>query len=559
MSTKSREETEEWIVALQAILIQVGDSQDTKADKIDDDDDSFYNDIPENIQQRDIQSRMESIQGRNLPSLPAKEQEKTSQSQEKPINKVNIRPFFQRGRSSSSEEEQSFKRQSVDSSTNTDDVYQELPSPTASGTPYSSLDSLKESSEDIYYNVEEKKNVTNNLESYENIQQSQRVPDRSLRWPTPPPEDDIPVYDIPSPTIRPLSTVSVKSENDETLNQSSFASLISQSRNIVLQRKISKSGSVTVVSSAPEVYDVPASKPRPISMTKESELETSIAYDHVPTPLRTFIPSSEINVQPPPPTSQMNKLARSWKDKLDKPLTNFKKESSPPTKCLPKPSTETKSVGRCFSRTSPPRTPLASLTELLASKNGVVLKPSALKMNAANIKENTTTDPAGTSIGTKLGTKPSISLKPKVTVANNNSFINKKDPPPRPPAPIRSPNKTSEPSNITDELSRKLMQRAMKSEQGSEPVTKTEVKDNATSGLKEVKEQYKARWAYVATNPLELSINSGDIVHVISKTDPNWLVQAPNNKKGLVPKDYLVPITKKVLSLTKIGEAPITV
>jgi hypothetical protein len=73
-----------------------------------------------------------------------------------------------------------------------------------------------------------------------------------------------------------------------------------------------------------------------------------------------------------------------------------------------------------------------------------------------------------------------------------------------------------------------------------------------------VKEQYKARWAYVATNSFELSINSGEIVQVLSKSGANWLVQA-KNKKGLVPQEYLVPLASQVLSLTKVGEAPITV
>lgn len=84
------------------------------------------------------------------------------------------------------------------------------------------------------------------------------------------------------------------------------------------------------------------------------------------------------------------------------------------------------------------------------------------------------------------------------------------------------------------------------------------IKDTNMPSLKSVKDQYKARWAYVATNNLELSVNSGEIVQVLTKSGASWLVQA-RSKKGLVPKEYLVPIAANVFSLTKVGEAPITV
>lgn len=575
MSTKSREETEEWISSIQAILVQVSDSQDIKADKTDDDDDdidSVYEEPSGNTPQRELQNRMDSIQGRNLPSLPpAMEKQDTIplQSQEKSSSKANYGNILtlsriQRGRSSSSsEEEKLLKRQSVDNSTNTDEVYQELPSPTASGTPYSSIESLQRSSEELYYNVEDMCKKPNSGQK-ENINsdsivsaRSNQVPDRSVHWPSPPTEEDLSVYDIPSPTIRPLSSISVMSNEGEKTNKPTFASQIVQKRNFVLNqqaRKISCSGPVTVVVNDPEVYDVPASNPRPISMTKEIEPEALKAYNRVPTPPRTVIPPPETN--PPSPPSTRNKLARTWKEKLDNPLNSFKKESSP-TKCLPKPSAEVKSVGRCFSKTTSPRAPLTSLTELLASsKNGGNLKPSALKSNAANQSVQT-----GSSVGNKLVIKPNITLKPQITEVaknDNNSTTCKKEPPPRPPAPIRLPlsKKTSEPVNVADELNRKLMQRAMKNRELDE-TSEAVAKETSTNSM-ELKEQYKARWAFVATNHLELSINSGEIVQVLSKRSENWLIQC-RNKKGLVPKDYLVPLTTNALSLTKIGEPPITV
>ena len=565
MSTKSREETEEWIVALQAILVQVNDSPESPTEKTDDDGDSVYEEPSLNAQQRELQSKMESIQGRNLPSLPAIEQENKPPLQ-KSTGKVNgskMANLFQfRGRSSSSDE--SVKRQSVDSSTNTDDLYQELPSPTASNTPYSSVENLKRSSvEDIYNSVEDvgnsscqptNKNTTFCTVAGGKIQHSLSLSDGLVQWPAPPPEEDLPVYDIPSPTIRPLSCFGVLSDERKAspVLAKSFESQIKNRRDVLLlnqqKSKLSDSGSVTVVSSNPEVYDVPANNPRPI--TKEMEPEDSKAYDRVIIPPRTVLPPPEADLPSPPAAT---KIARYWQEKIsqvDKPLNSFKKSASPPTKCLPKTSVETKSVGRCFSRTSPQRTPLNTLTELLTSKNGVSLKPSALRANVANTNGKTTCQNE-IKVG-KLG---------NTFMAFSSMDTNKKEPPPRPPAPIRSTsgNKLSDSVSMADELSQKLMKRAMKIDEVKEPPAELKIKDNATSGLKIANDQYKARWAYVATNTLELSINSGEIVQVLTKSDASWLVQA-RNKKGLVPKEYLVPMaTKNVLSLTKRGEAPITV
>ena len=575
MSTKSREETDEWIVALQAILIQASDPQDlvppdkTEDDEVDDEDESVYEFPSENIQQREIQSRMETIQGRNLPSVPALEQRdkmiiQTPNSSDKANNSNKLPTLFRfsRGRSSSSEEEQQpIKRKSVDSSTNTEEVYQELPSPTVSGTPYSSVENLKASNDDIYYNV-----VEENRQSTGKMSPKIKGPHPStIQWPVPPPVEDLPVYDIPSPTIRPLSSVSNQSNDGNTPEPSSFANLISQGRKFIFNqqpRKISISGSVTVVSSEPEVYDVPVSSPRPISMAKEAEPEALEAYDRVLMPPRTVIPPQETSPPPPPPSST-GKINRSWKEIVDKPLTNFKKDTSPPTKCLPKPSGETKSVGRNFTRVSPPRTPLASLSELLASsKQGMGLKPSTLKSTLSNT--NVTLPKTEVAAETRSGAKPSISAKPRNSPSpDSTSNGNKKEPPPRPPAPARlavTSQQVSESVNISDELSRKFMQRAMRNREAIEPPNDAaKSKELVGSSCQDAnKEQYKARWAYVASNQFELSINSGEIVQVLKKNDANWLVQT-RNKKGFVPKEYLVPLTANALSLTKIGEAPIRV
>lgn len=573
MSTKNRDETEEWISALQAILFQLNDSPESPTEKMDDDDDSVYEEPELNAQQRELQSRMESIQGRNLPSLPATEQENKPPLQKSgKVNGGKMTTLFQyRGRSSSSDESVGHKRQSVDSSTNTDDVYQELPSPTASATPYSSVENLARSSEDIYNSVEDvgslsaqstNKNTTVCTVPGGRIQHFHSLSDGLVQWPGPPPEEDLPVYDIPSPTIRPLSCFSALSDDGQASPPvKSFASQILKSRSAILNQqpsKLSGSGSVTVISNNPEVYDVPACNPRPISITKEIEPEDLKAYDRVTSPPRIVIPPPEATPPPPPAAA---KIARYWQEKIsqvDKPLNSFKKSTSPQTKCLPKTSTETKSVGRCFSRTSPQRTPLNTLAELLASKNGVSLKPSALKTNVTNTNGSTTTNTGIRFVG-KLGSTAMSTFSPVVKTSNvDNSSNNKKEPPPRPPAPTRSTSGSKISESISEELNQKLMKRSLKTDEVKDPAVESKIKDSATPSLKNVKEQYKARWAFVATNALELSINSGEIVQVLTKSDVSWLVQA-RNKKGLVPKEYLVPIATNVLSLTKRGEAPITV
>lgn len=596
MSTKSRDETEEWIMALQAILIQVVDSLELQTEKINEDCDSEYDQPLEHIKKKDLQSRMETIQGRNLPSLPPTEQENNPQQLQK-TGKVNGKMatlFRFRGQSSSSEEEQSNKRQSIDSITSaTDDVYQELPSPAASATPYSSVENLKHSMEDIYNSVEDVGSLsTHDLSTNKssaispvrggNIHHSRSLSDGLVTWPNAPPED-LPVYDIPSPTIRPLSTLSILSDEGGSNGTTRLKNHQKDAKiGIVFHlqaRKQFSSGSLNVVSDGPEVYDVPVTNPRRVSIT-ENENEALLAYDRVTTPPRTVNPPSEVNsTPPPPPTPATKKIARYWQEKIsqvDKPLNNFKKDSSPPTKCLPKPSTvekvmplaEIKSVGRCFSRTSPQRAPLASLTELLAStKNGVdvqIIKPSALKTNVANINGSL----IGIKVGSKQGNTSLSTFNHHGVKASNigHSSSNKKEPPPRPPAPVRPPLaiKAGESMNLADELNRKLMKRVIKNGEVAEEQPTTEPKNRKDSIVTtfnktmNVKEQYKARWAYVATNSFELSINSGEIVQVLSKSGANWLVQA-KNKKGLVPQEYLVPLASKVLSLTKVGEAPITV
>uniref|UniRef100_A0A0P5VA83 Uncharacterized protein n=1 Tax=Daphnia magna TaxID=35525 RepID=A0A0P5VA83_9CRUS len=590
MSTKSRDETDEWIMALQAILVQVGDSFELTTTKTNEDCDSDTDQPAENNKQKELQSRMESIQGRNLPSLPASEQEnKPPQLQKiaKANNGSRMATLFRlRGKSSSSEEEQSSKRQSVDSFTSAvDDVYQELPSPAASTTPYSSIENLKQSSEDIYNSVQDVANISaHDLPTSAtpavspvrgvSIHHSRSLSDGLVTWPNAPPEN-LPVYDVPSPTIRPLSTLSTLSD-EEGSNSATVVSKRQKRSGFVFHqqsRKLSSFGSVNAVSDSPEVYDVPVTNPRRISMT-EVESEALIAYDRVMTPPRTVVPAPE----PSPPPSiapATKKIVRYWQEKIgqaDKPSSNIKKNTlSPPTKCLPKPSSvekvtlpETKSVGRCFSRTSPQRAPLASLTELLASsKNGVQAPTTfSFQTNIANTNRNMTSS-SGIKVGSKPGNTSNSTFNLGIKASNTDcSSTNKKEPPPRPPAPVRTPlaNKASEPVNLADELNRQLMKRVIKNgeliEQSS--VESKIIKDTNMPSLKSVKDQYKARWAYVATNNLELSVNSGEIVQVLTKSGASWLVQA-RSKKGLVPKEYLVPIAANVFSLTKVGEAPITV
>lgn len=315
MSTKSRDETDEWIMALQAILVQVGDSFELTATKTNEDCDSDTDQPAENNKQKELQSRMESIQGRNLPSLPASEQEnKPPQLQKiaKANNGSRMATLFRlRGKSSSSEEEQSSKRQSVDSFTSAvDDVYQELPSPAASTTPYSSIENLKQSSEDIYNSVQDVANISaHDLPTSAtpavspvrgvSIHHSRSLSDGLVTWPNAPPEN-LPVYDVPSPTIRPLSTLSTLSD-EEGSNSATVVSKRQKRSGFVFHqqsRKLSSFGSVNAVSDSPEVYDVPVTNPRRISMT-EVESEALIAYDRVMTPPRTVVPAPE----PSPPPS----------------------------------------------------------------------------------------------------------------------------------------------------------------------------------------------------------------------------------------------------------------
>jgi hypothetical protein len=191
-----------------------------------------------------------------------------------------------------------------------------------------------------------------------------------------------------------------------------------------------------------------------------------------------------------------------------------------------------------------------------------MIKPSTFKAKVANVNGSL----AGIKeTGGKQGKMSYSTFNPGVKASNiDNSNSNKREPPPRPPAPIRSPLtiKTGESINLADELNRKLMRRVMKNEEvasGQLPIESKNMKDSTVTIIsKPKKELYKARWAYVATNNLELSINSGEIVQVLTKSGASWLVQA-RNRKGLVPKEYLVPMAANALSLTKVGEAPITV
>ena len=592
MSTKSREETDGWMAALQSVLAQLPEQQQGGQVEAD----NFY-DIPSEVQQL---NRVGDIQGRHLPSLPheipndavepSAEDAGKQKQQQKLGNKVKATKAlailfrFPRSSRGSSEDDSSIasrKRQSVDSSTNTDDVYQELPSPARSVTPYSSVESLGQvarsssstQTEDIYHVVisipKGESGINHSRSNSEGLV--------SMPKPVAPQEDELPVYDFPSPTVRPLSCISLQSETEVTTSQNPFARLLSQSRARLFQPKPSTIPVVDTKSSLSlgpeslpaEIYDVP--NPRRISVTFDNSVDEcdsgQAEYDLVTTPPRAIAPlpqnangSSAGNSNGPAPKQ---KLARYWQDKISEAgkQSNGQKNNSATTNCcIPvqnndTASKETKSVGRSFSRLVTPRTPLTSLTELLtASSNEFgLIKPSALRNKFYKAQQSN----GEVKTSTAVAASSRAHLESKES-SNKTSSSVKKEPPPRPPAPARPlvMKKPNEAVNSTiAELNQQFLKRAAND---SASITSSE----GSNPPSPVGEQYKARWAYVAQTSLELSINSGEIVQVLAKNGPCWLVKA-RNKKGLVPKEYLVPLTSisngNLWSFSSNGEAPIAV
>ena len=255
------------------------------------------------------------------------------------------------------------------------------------------------------------------------------------------------------------------------------------------------------------------------------------------TPPRAIAPLPQNDAAP------KQKLARYWQGKISEAgkQTNSQtqKSDSKSTKCcIPDltSTSETKSVGRSFSRLVTPRTPLASLTELLTSSSNELIKPSALRNKFSKLQS--TNNGEGKNLNAAASSRLVLESK---EISKTDS--NKKEPPPRPPAPARPlvMKKPSEAINSTiAELNQQFMKRANDS-------ASSKVSDSSPPSP--VGEQYKARWAYVAQNSLELSINSGEVIQVLTKSGPCWLVKA-RNKKGLVPKEYLVPLTSAMTTVS---------
>ena len=588
MSTKSREETDGWMAALQTVLAQVPEQVGIAVEE-----DNFY-DVPSEVQQQQL-TRVGDIQGRHLPSLPHEipndaavessaapedaNKQQRQQQQQKLGNKVKgTKAFailfrFPRSNRGSSEDDSSIasrKRQSVESSTNTDDVYQELPSPARSATPYSSGESLggqfvtarsssSTQTEEIYHDV-----ISSPKGSAIHHSRSNSDGLVAMTKPVAPLEDELPVYDIPSPTIRPLSCISLQNDTEVTTpSQNPFARLLSQSRARLFHPKPGVvmpdiSNSVGSPESL-EVYDVPMVNPRRISVkfdnSVDDEDESAQNYDLVTTPPRAIAPL--------PPQQNGNcsaapkqKLARYWQDKISEAGKQTQKSDSKSIKCcLPVQTNETKSVGRSFSRLVTPRTPLASLTELLTSSSNELIKPSALRNKFSKLSSSNNGEVKNLTSTAALSRLPLESKELSKTDSDNV----KKEPPPRPPAPPR-PVVMKKPREAINSTIAELNQQFRKRANDSATSSTSSESSNPPSP---VGEQYKARWAYVAQNSLELSINSGEIVQVLTKNGPCWLVKA-RNKKGLVPKEYLIPISAassngNLWSFSSNGESPIAV
>ena len=443
------------------------------------------------------------------------------------MSKFSLFKFTRSRRSTqTSEEETSGKRQSFDSSSGTDDIYQELPSPTASLTPYSSIENLKNpiqqcnSAEDIIHSEPDgsspdlpKENVSvGYLENYCD-DSPKKTTTTSIS------ESDLTLYDIPSPNIRPLSILSMHSEDGKQATMSttsSFARQISLRRANLLGRKpptISSSieplpipalvPSDPVTTCGTELYDVPASN-RPVA----ADAQPAIVMAPV-------VP--EVGNQP----TKIQRMAQYWQGKLNEggflAATSVQKSESDLVQ-----SKEIKSVGRSFSRPAIHRPALTSLTESLSPRaTETTLRPSQLINKITKELEtiNKGTDSSNNAIF------------PRGIKAYQSHPHVKKEPPPRPPAPVRT-NPSPIAKVFTETASKVALQQKM------EDIMNTSKFPSHNNNC----DQYRARWAYVAQNSLELSINSGEIVKAVTKCGPSWLVET-RNKKGLVPKEYLIPVT----------------
>ena len=407
----------------------------------------------------------------DLENFQSVRQQQQPEEEEPVIRNSKIRSrlsFFKFKRSSTQSEGSLSKRQSVNSNFNEEDIYHDpmTPNDSKNATPYDSVESLEQNKETAeVYNCPERQTVEAPAgfeELLKNMKSALKTvssghSDTLIQNP----EESSPpaaVYDTPSPTLRPLSP------NNEI---NSFANLILQNQAKVLRRlSDSQNGGI-------QHYDVPTSNQK-----IEPPVEELATYDHVVSPPRA-VKATPVIVETP----KAKKMAQFWQEKVSIQMDKSKSPVKPSqTKETPT-IKETQSVGRSFGR-GPQRMPLSAVPENSE-------KPASVAEVIASFK--------------------SVHLSNKQSIPLSNISPNKKDPPPRPPAPLLPKGPQTAPSNALEE---------------TKPAND---------------KMHTARWAYVAQNPLELSLNKGEVVQVMNSAGPSWFVRSTrNNKKGLVPREYLV-------------------
>lgn len=523
MSTKSREETEAWITALRSVI-----SQPPKAilveEAANDQEENVYDDPVEMQRHQERKEHPGPIQDRTLPSVPSGTKATVKSDSSSNSGKVLMANIFKfpRSRNGTTTQSGSSKRQSVERGTSTDDLYQELPSPVRSCTPYSSIDSnmdggvaQAEEEEAIYHDVHSStlsrpvcpvptggKSKSQEVLNQGDVNGSPRVPPIFFNGL----DGSLPVYDIPSPTIRPVVEEFVRETDSVALIKSK-----SQLQPMILPAMPSSPAAM-------EVYDVPAANPKPVPLESE----------RLRHPTGEAIVIEHATISPPPVTPtetvaiKQQKISRVWLDKVGE-TSSFRKELSPP-KCLPLRLTQppmTKSVGRSFSKTSTQRPPLAPLTELKAK----VAKDNKAEMETFQNSFN----------------KGSTTNTASSPTAYSSS---KKEAPPRPPAPparlhLKPTADATGVRSVMAELNQHVAKRQQRQiSQNITPEALLSNKDNVS-----LSEKYKTRFAYVAQKNEEISLTTGEHVDVLSKNGLRWLVRTVNSKQGFVPRDYLIPLT----------------
>ena len=496
ISTKSREETDGWVTSLQKIFTQMAEVNIDSNEVFSYSegniyDENVYEDLPEHAPQQQSFQRLNAIQGRNLPSLP---QESTDLPATPTKSfKFNLFKLAQTKLNKPSSELFQFRT----------DKTKIAGSPTPSATPYSSLEKVDSKTEDIYNSIDD---VTQSeFDTSTSILDLSKEDHLCKNDESETSESDLPIYDVPPPTVRPLSVISSLSDDGSHLvSSTSFARQISLRRANLLGRKAKICEPAAESPISGELYDIPVSNKR--IQEKETAEETKQDDD-------SAISVAPVSPKVSRPQTKIQKMAQYWQEKMDeaeKGVTETRKKESPSEKATA-PSKEIKSVGRSFSRTVNQRPALASITQLISSS---MVRANKLKKNEDDVTDGS--DPLKDDSFTR-GTKPNQSQSPV-----------KKEPPPRPPAPTVRINPPLIPEKSVKVDNWKIQQQQQQQQQSEKTASPEEC------------EEYRARWAYVAQNASELSINSGEIVRVVNKSGPCWLVKS-RNKKGLVPKEYFVP------------------